>query len=313
MRFCLLCIIICCLYSCTKEETLSSFKQFSTNSSDIFYRVNIDKNDFITIIGGYVWSHGFSISTQKISNIPVKDTFSNKGIFDLLETKSGRLIGVGTDGYFFIKQNNESKWRFERLSEWDILTSIVETENGFMAAGGKAYETGYLYLLNKENSIDTVLRFGHEISELTRIEKDRYIAVGYGNIMLTKDAGLTWEIKPNKGDFYASAIFMDKKIGFLIGYNGTLLKSVDQGETWQKSKSSIIKNGFNSFRKIKKVDANEIIIVGNNGRIWRSLNSGIVWELYKLPTTSDLYDIAKNGRSEYITVGSNGFVAQIEF
>ena len=82
---------------------------------------------------------------------------------------------------------------------------------------------------------------------------------------------------------------------------------------WQKSNAKISGNGYNSFRKIVQTDLNELIITGNKGKMWRSVDSGKTWIRMALPDENDIYDISKKPDGNYVMVGSDGYVAEIRF
>lgn len=312
MRFIILLVFMTFL-SCTKEETLVYYKSYILPTSDILHAIDINENDHITIIGGYVWSRGISLESDGDLTRLTLDSFSNKGQFDLLRTKNNELITVGADGQLFLKPSYQAPWTFHRLQNWDILHHVIETENGYIASGGKSYEHGYIYLIDEQFRVDTALYFGHEISEVVHITGQNYLSVGWGNIQISSDAGKTWKILPNEGDFYASCVFTDNLHGWIIGYNGTLLTSTDGGESWQKSQAKISGNGYNSFRKIVKINTKEIIITGNKGKLWRSLDDGKSWQKITIPTNKDIYDISKKSDGSYVLIGSEGYLAEIAF
>ena len=312
MRF-ILYLLSLTFLACSKEETPVFYKTYNPPTSDILHAIDIDENNYITIVGGYVWSRGISLQCDGDLTKLTLDSFSNKGQFDLLRTKNNELISVGTEGQLFQKPSFSAPWTFHRLKNWDILHHIIETENGYLASGGKSYEHGYIYLINEQFRIDTAIYFGHEISEVVHITDQNYLSVGWGNIQRSSDGGKTWKLLPNEGDFYASCVFTDALNGWIIGYNGTILRSVDGGESWRKSQAKISGNGYDSFRKLVKINKNEIIITGNKGKLWRTVDDGKSWQKIALSTNKDIYDIAKKSDGNYIMVGNEGYVAEIRF
>ncbi len=310
--FAYLLIFVSC-FSCNDEELVPEYQEVNMFTSDILYDIDIDKNGHITIAGGYVWNRGFMIETDVAFASVKRDTISNKALFCLLRSYEDLLLTVGTDGYIFVKESSQDPWVFHRSSHWDILNNIIQTETGYLASGGKSFGTGYVYHINHDFQIDTVIYFKHQLSEVKVISASKLISIGWGNIQRSDDNGFSWRVLPNEGDFYASVIFTSELHGIIIGYNGTLLESNDGGNTWQNSSANISGNGFNSFRKLVKIDDGPIFITGNQGKLWKSDDNGNSWHYYKMNSKSDIYDIARAPDGDFIAIGSNGFLAKLRF
>lgn len=300
-------LLILLSYSCVKQEELSGFQQIKVNTQDDFYKLDVAKDGFFTAIGGYVWHRGIVAEGNAQTLECEVDSFCNKGQFDLLRTRQDVQISVGTDGYFFTRPYGQKMWTFHRLSHWDILHHVIETPNGYLASGGKSYEKGYIFLINPSYSIDTVLYFGHEISEVIPISKNSFLSLGWGTLQISTDGGRRWERLELSGDFFASGQFRDSLQGIVIGYNGQIYHTQDGAMSWTKNK--VAGSGFDSFRKIRNTAAKEWWITGTKGRLWHSTDDGTTWQMSQLPVKSDLYDIAPLNDGRYLVCGSEGLLA----
>ena len=93
-----------------------------------------------------------------------------------------------------------------------------------------------------------------------------------------------WENKPTgSSSFLQSVHFPTRSVGFAVGYEGTILKTIDEGETW-----SILDSG--DQRNINAVfftDVNIGYVAGwdfSNGFILKTINGGTDWsELISVP------------------------------
>ncbi|MBK9254560.1 MAG: hypothetical protein IPM42_03625 [Saprospiraceae bacterium] len=296
-------------FGCTKSADPKSSEIFSLHTNDLLTSIHIDNNGNFNILGGYVWSHCLLFEGKNPSLLK-GDTLSNKLLFDFQESADGTQFCVGVDGYLYSRTSEN--WNFHRLTRWDILHQVIPYPDGsVIASGGKSYEHGYIYFINKELKIDTSLYFDFEISEMT-VNASTMIAVGYGNIIRSVDHGQTWKFLGINGDFFASIIFTDSLNILAIGYNGTILKSPDKGITWQNISDKVPAAGINSFRKIRQFDNGDIIIIGNKGKLWQSKDKGTSWSYFSLDTKSDLYSIAEH-QNKYYVVGTNGFFGAFSF
>lgn len=311
--FCIPVVFTILFTSCYKGEKPQSLEIIPLPTSDILYAMDVSPENNVTLIGGYVWERGIAVYTDTYGRSPVVDTFSGKGLHNLYRDSKGQLITVGTDGFLFVNDGQERKWQFKRLRNWDILHNIIELDGGYLASGGKSYEQGYIYILDADFMIDTAIYTGYEISDIARTKTGRLVSVGWGTIQYSDDDGRTWMTAENEGDFFSSVAFTNQNKGFITGYNGTLLTSQDGGITWSAFNGSIRGNGYNSFRKIAYLGNGELIITGNKGKVWRSLNEGKDWTYYKLSTDEDLYDVAKAETGAYLLCGTHGFFAKASF
>lgn len=305
IRFC--CIVLL-TQSCSKPDLYPELLRIPLHNRDLLTGIHVDAGDHITILGGNVWNYcniytGFDPLALK------KDSFSNKLLFDLREDSQGRLLTVGVDGYLYSKQGTDS-WQFHRSTGWDILHVIRDTGNGIIAGGGKSYQKGYLYYYSRQLNLDSVQYFDFEISDFVNIGADTLIAAGYGRVIKTNDRGVHWQTLSVRGDFFASIYFIDERQGWIAGYNGTLMETLDGGDIWHNVSSRIKGGGINSFRKLVKA-GDMIVLLGNKGKLWYSKDSGQSWTYIRLDTDADLYDLGV-WQDKWILVGSLGFVAMVE-
>jgi photosystem II stability/assembly factor-like uncharacterized protein len=235
---------------------------------------------------------------------------AKKALFDLAEGSDGQLVAVGGDGYLFSKLAGEEEWVFHRSKHWDILTKIVvKPDGGYLAAGGKSYEKGYIYHINKSIEVDSVQYFGHEISDIALVSDSTWMTVGWGNIQRSTDNGRTWRILPIEGDLFGAIVFANATLGWIIGVNGTLLQTTDGGLTWEDVDIDAPK--FDVFRSIEILEDRSLVILGTKGRLWRSQDSGDTWEAFRLDRNEDILGIKHLDNNRYLVYGTSGFLSEI--
>jgi photosystem II stability/assembly factor-like uncharacterized protein len=92
---------------------------------------------------------------------------------------------------------------------------------------------------------------------------------------------------PTESDFN-DIYFFDRQIGFVVGTDGSIFKTVDLGETWVKKSS----NNKSELNEIFCVSETKCWIVGKKGTALRTENGGNTWERLKTNTTNDLLAIS---------------------
>lgn len=133
-------------------------------------------------------------------------------------------------------------------------------------------------------------------------------------IINTKNGGLSWNIVPdssisisNNADDCAwlyDICFPNKKFGYAIGDSGTIIASIDSGNTWIKQSSGVI----DSLLAMSFIDSLTGYIVGSNGTILSTSNGGINWIKNNSNTTKNLKDIFFINKNYGWAVGDSGTI-----
>lgn len=270
-------------YGCSDSKS-DDFELIQTDTQFDFHCI-VEYEDNLYASGGDVWTRSdLLISKNGIEWI--KDSLTNKSIFDLY-TDSEILYGVGNDGYIF---SGQPDLILSRTKYWGLLQSIISNGNGFITTGGKDFNKGWIFKVNPALQVDTAHYFENEIVDVSCNSTGKCIACGYGIILSSSDQGISWQRSDENGDFYSSIAINNKDEFFIVGYNGTIIKSSDDGDSWFK-----LKNGHSPltnnkpFRTIKFKD-NIGVISGDNGLIWISKNGGDDWEDISIDTDLDIFD-----------------------
>jgi photosystem II stability/assembly factor-like uncharacterized protein len=96
---------------------------------------------------------------------------------------------------------------------------------------------------------------------------------GSGIIARTSDFGNSWDTLITVNELTA-VNFPTSQIGYIVGFNGTLLKTVDSGISWTNLTMSIA-NNFNSVQFLN----DSVGFICGDTNIFRTQNGGITWTL----------------------------------
>jgi photosystem II stability/assembly factor-like uncharacterized protein len=117
-------------------------------------------------------------------------------------------------------------------------------------------------------------------------------------------ANLLWGqaqfINPQPSGFHNSKIvFTDDQTGYILNYNGDLIKTEDQGENWHISRTFHLATAFD----VKE----NMIIVGGGAGIFISLDNGATWEKSNFNPKYMLVDIDIVSSDTMFLIGVNHF------
>lgn len=292
--------------SCLDHQDHTDFQYLNSNTTYDIYSAAYDSSGLLHLVGGNVWLQGIHIRYDSLNENVKVDSFANKASFDMIMASDTNFLAVGTDGYLHSYNLNRKRWQFYRLANWDILTDIQSIGDGsYIASGGKAYETGYIYLINENRSIDTVIYFPYEISHVHVFDRSSLVNCGWAHVMTSQDGGLTWKRSDITGDHFLDMVSL-QGIMYMISLNGHLYSSSDNGLTWDEKKS--IDGGFDSFRSLTAIEDN-LIITGSKGRVWASSDLGMTWTKYQTKKGDEWLGCVAHNSQKLLLYGSNGAMA----
>ena len=155
------------------------------------------------------------------------------------------------------------------------------------------------------------LPHGNQVNDLHVFDENRLIAVANnGAITITNDAGQTWEQIASPTGEHLNSVYFIGDTGWIVGMNGTILRSVDGGQSWNPSESWGHPTGFNA---VYFVDESTGWAVGGgtfgNTKIAKSTDGGVTWVGQASDTgTSILYDLSFIDDQTGWIVGAGGTV-----
>ncbi len=292
-------------FICCGNDDSSDFSILQTASEFDFHAIELyDGRLYAT--GGDVW-HKSDLVTSSDGISWVVDSLTDKSIFDL-HSDDEFLYAVGNNGYIF---KGSPELELSRTEHWGILRGFTHTQYGYLAVGGKNFNSGWIYQVTPEIRIDTVHNYGHQFSEVWADQEGNCVAIGYGIIVTSADYGSSWSQSVETGDFYISIASNSIGIPYIVGNNGSLLFSNDKGVTWIKYENGHSPIGVNNhFRKIKFY-ASFGFITGEDGLLWTSDDNGRSWSDISLDTKLDLIDFVKWNDS-LIIVSESGKIISID-
>jgi len=151
---------------------------------------------------------------------------------------------------------------------------INQTKNG-----GFSWQTKYIE--SKSNSYDQFYSINFPTV------KHGFITGMFGNIYQSSDSGRTWiKNKINDGTLF-SVYFLDSIFGWAVGYNGSIMHTVNSGLNWINQNS----NTVSTLNDVFFINKNFGVAVGNRGTIIQTSDGGNSWSDTPISTHNDLYAV----------------------
>jgi photosystem II stability/assembly factor-like uncharacterized protein len=125
-----------------------------------------------------------------------------------------------------------------------------------------------------------------------------------GAIVRTTDGGISWETVFFYDEALFSIDFTGGGVGYAVGEQGTVVQTLDNGESWLELESGV----NTALRGIDFSSETTGIIVGDNGIILRTENAGLTWTQQTSGTTYDLRAIHCVTDMFGVVVGEQGVI-----
>ncbi len=190
----------------------------------------------------------------------------------------GDVIAIGERGTVLRSSNNAKSWQAVDSTATATLTglSFADAQHGWAVGhdalilattdGGRTWRKQW----QGENLQDSFL-------DVLALDPQHVIAVGaYGLFCITRDGGATWTRRKILDDDYHLNRLTRGPTGtlYLAGEHGTLLRSTDRGDSWQKIESPY----DGSFYGILPLGPQTLLAHGLRGRLYRSTDDGREWK-----------------------------------
>ncbi|MEF9899711.1 MAG: YCF48-related protein [Pseudomonas sp.] len=229
-----------------------------------------------------LWANTVEAAT---SAAPVYSTESAKAEKSLLldVTRAGaRLIAVGDRGHILFSDDQGKSWTQSKVPTRQLLTAVyfVDDKHGW-AVGHDAQ-----VLVSADGGVTWTKQFEDLKREAPLLDvwfkkPDHGFAVGaYGALLETTDGGKQWndvaDRLDNEDQLHLNGIALVKDAGlFIVGEQGTMFRSGDDGQTWQKLEGPY---EGSLFGVIGTAQPRTLLAYGLRGNLYRSTDFGDSWQ-----------------------------------
>ncbi len=112
--------------------------------------------------------------------------------------------------------------------------------------------------------------------DITRVAENSIVAVGERGLILKKLAGQSWQSIDSPSDLTLTAVYaQDEQHIWAVGHQGIILKSIDAGNSWQKSFQA---QSNAPFMDVIFFNSQHGIAVGAYGLFYRTRDAGGSWQ-----------------------------------
>lgn len=199
------------------------------------------------------------------------------------QARAGRIVAVGERGHVLVSQDQGQTWRQVAVPTRKTLTAIAFADERVLVAVGhqgsmvRSEDSGETW-----KQVQTGAAQDSSFLDVVFLDSNHGFAVGaYGLFMGTADGGVSWKPRTITDDgFHYNRIVLGRDgTLYIAGEAGTLLRSMDSGETWD----SIPTPYEGSFFGLLDLGNDSQLAFGLRGHVYRSTTRGDDWEEVSIP------------------------------
>lgn len=221
-------------------------------------------NDAILVVG----ERGHIIDWQNDSTWQQQQSPVSVAITDVTILSDGSKIAIGHDGIILKADSNSTTWRKVFTGKEITQFKIAQLQ--------QQYQSLEQVILNTQDE-DELEELAYQLEDLTFAIEDNLLELKSG---------------PNKP--LLSVTHTSNDILFATGAYGILLRSKDQGETWQLVSEQLENPDSYHLNSITTTADDQLYIVGENGTGFHSIDLGQTWSVIAFPYNGSLFGIIAN-------------------
>jgi len=254
-------------------------------------------------------------TVRKTTNGGLKWVTKSKGIpttayiYSIFFTTNNVGYAVGNSGNAFKTTNGGTSWtRFKVTNSHLRNVFFTTSRTGYISADGAIFETTnagktWNNITNRLPKGTSAREIGS--SEIYFINKNTGFLLLQSKILKTMNGADSWKSISVPGLALYDVDFINNTTGFICGIGTGLIRTTNQGETWQK----VITYRSNTPMTVHFANSRNGIVAGRFGKIHATTNGGLSWRTEVSNTNADLHKVLFNTHSgSYIAVGKKGTI-----
>jgi len=299
--------------NCNKDEIELLNYEVQILSDDNFESVHFVNDSVGYIAGGNIFSNSKLYKTVNAGktwdSIP---TSAGKTLHHITSNSNSKTFIAGFDSK--IVHNNYDTWQTLQLHTspiWMPINYIAFSNNYGLACGGYSFSNGIILKSTDNFTTYQQIDIDAHLHALAFTNDSTFFAVGYGIIIKSTDYGETWTNADVEGDVYVDVDFVNESIGYVVGEQGSILKTKDAGLSWQYlRKANTLTQKRYRFTAVYFTDELTGYLTGENGTLWQTFNGGESWQIKTIDKKHD-YTAIEMINGNPVLVGKNGIVVQL--
>lgn len=314
-------LLMCPHLSCKKEKSSLLFTAVESGTYNNIYAIRKLHGDSLIACGGEngkgimlvsadegiswkVWHSDFDQVLYDVHFVTAQTGFAGGGIADVFKTNDG---GYTWEKLYIPFPAFPTVYRLPLRCIYFVNDSL-----GFICGGGD-YQYGTIFKTTDQGRNWTLALADHELRSIIFLNETTGFACGYGALLKTNDTGSTWNFTEAPNEFYSGAEKTTDHV-FVSGYNGSIINSADNGQTWQtKNKGNSAASSRTHFNCIVTYAPNSLMAAGNDGAVALSSDDGNTWQVGESFNRCTIKSVLVLDDKSGVAAGDDGKIFKFSF
>jgi photosystem II stability/assembly factor-like uncharacterized protein len=311
----------CFIFSCKKNEQQVKATRIYLSKNEDLNAVQFLNDSIGFICGGTRFTSSVIYQTKDAGNTWTEKTLTpnceRRALYGIDVNAKGKVVIVGMGGTMHISNDSGNTFNYKQLYYWYEYKDVALRDNDSMLiCGSGGFNKGYLTTLDQQgnyNNNKIIDSTNYKISSIDFVSSKVGYACGYGTILKTTDGGITWQHTTAENDNFKDLSWKNN-IGIAIGYEGSILKTSNEGQHWETIKDANVPLKKKQYlNAITALNDQTFIIVGEKGLVLLSKDGGNNWNKVSSFTSKNLHGVARLTDNSCVVVGDEGLVYNCTF
>jgi photosystem II stability/assembly factor-like uncharacterized protein len=228
-------------------------------------------------------------------------------MLDVVDTGK-RLVATGEQGLIIHSTDKGATWQQANVPVSVTITSVffIDSENGWATGhqgvilnttdGGQNWQLQFRGRDAQQQVLDLAKareqQLNKDIESAPNDDEAEDLQYQLDDLQATIDDA-TKALADGPAEPLLDIWFGDDKNGLAVGAYGLLLLTSDGGQHWKLHPDYLQNADKYHFYSIAALDANTLIVAGEQGVLWRSRDHGATWEALKSPYQGSFFGASK--------------------
>ncbi len=309
------------IIGCQKDKLSLIWASQNTPSENILQAAFFHDEQNGYVCGGQQYTESTILSTQNGGETwEHKDVEEvGKMVFDILFLNADTGFAVTHGAKILRTYNGGDDWDIsshplpDEDVKWQPLRAIqfVNDSIGFVV-GGIGYNNGVIMRTLDGGDNWNYQYFELEFRDVYFTNAQTGYAAGFGAIYKTTNGGDDWFALDIKGDFFVALHFPSPEIGYAVGNQGMIVKTINEGHEWDViQKVKLVSINRPHYEDVFFVNEEKGFITGENVLAVTN-NGGLDWKKVKGIDFTKFFGVCLVSDSKGFVMGNDGVIVKFE-